>query len=385
MEQLKVDSMKILFVEPHESSLFSFRKELLDALLAEGHQVVLCIEVTEKILEYYDNKLKIIDVPMNLKDKSIFSNLKLKSKYKKIIKKENPDLIISYKIKPNIYCGMYAKKTKMIANITGLGNTFKKQNLLSKIGVFLYKRAFKNIDFVFFQNQDGLAFFKKNNIPLKNYRIIPGSGVNIESFIPAELDENNKQIKFLFASRAIREKGFNLLLEAIPFVVDKYKNIHFNFLSAEEDILRDSEFQAVSEKFREYITVLERTNDMSSIYQKNDFLVAPSFYREGISNVLLESLACGRPVITTMDNPGCMEVLQNNVNGFGVVSNSLDSLVSALLKAASLSKNEIKKMGEEGRKFVVENFDRRIVIKNYFEVIMNLYESKTKTLTTDEG
>jgi len=272
----------------------------------------------------------------------------------------------------------------MIANITGLGNMFKKQNLSSKIGVFLYKRAFKNIDFVFFQNQDGLAFFKKNNIPLQNYRIIPGSGVNIDTFISTELDENNKQINFLFASRAIREKGFNLLLKAIPFVVGKNKNLHFNFLSAEENILHDSEFQAISENFKEYITVLDRTNDMNSIYRQNDFLVAPSFYREGISNVLLESLACGRPIITTMDNPGCMEVLQNNVNGFGVMSNNLDSLVLTLLKASNLSKKEIKKMGDNGRKFVVEKFDRKIVIKNYLEVIKHLCDSKGKTLASDE-
>lgn len=369
--------MKILFVDPHESSLFSFRKELVDALIDSGHKVVLCTQATDKVTSYFSSKVnKIIDVDVDLKSKGILSNLKIIKRYKTIIKQEKPDLIISYKIKPNIYCGFFAKKIPMIANITGLGNLFKKRGVLSKIGVFLYKRSFKNVDYVFFQNSDGLDFFRKNRITINAYRIIPGSGVNVNTFTPTKLNENNKRINFLFASRAIKEKGFNLLVRAIPLVIAKYKNVHFNFLSAEEDVNLDKDFQNVSKNFKEYITVLDRTNDMNLIYQKNDFLVAPSFYREGISNVLLESLACARPIITTKDNPGCMEALQNNVNGLGVDSNSLDSLVSALLKASSLSKKEINKMGEEGRKQVVEKFDRQLVIDSYFEVIDLLFEAK---------
>ena len=111
---------------------------------------------------------------------------------------------------------------------------------------------------------------------------------------------------------------------------------------------------------------------MASVYSQNDFIVSPSFYREGISNVLLESLACGRPIITTIDNPGCKEVLQDNLNGFGVLSNDLDSLVSALEKAACTDKNRIEEMGLSGRKFVELNFDRKIVIQTYLETINKL-------------
>ncbi len=361
--------MKILFVEPHESSLFSFRKELLDKLIEENHEIVLCISLTQKILDVYRERVsKIINVPMNLKDKGIFSNLKLKKKYKQIIKNEKPDLIISYKIKPNIYCGFYAKKIPMIANITGLGNLFKKETFSSRIGILLYRAAFKNVDYIFFQNDDGLTFFKKHKIKINNYRIIPGSGVNTSLFVPTAI-KNHKVTNFLFASRAIYEKGFDLLLDAIPLVIESNKNVHFNFLSAEEDVFANEKACVIFKKYSDYVTVLKRTNKMSDIYSDNDFLISPSFYREGISNVLLESLACGRPIITTCDNPGCKEVLEEGKNGFGVFSNDLDSLVKALIKASSLSKDEIEKMGNEGRKFVVANFDRVYVIRNYMEVI----------------
>ena len=349
--------------------MFSFRKELVDRLIEEKHEVLLCVESTEKIIKTYSNKVsKIIDVRLNLKDKGILSNLKLKKRYKQIIKNEKPDLIISYKIKPNIYCGLYSKNVPMIANITGLGNLFKKDNLASKIGVFLYKKSFKNVKYVFFQNADGLNFFKKHKIKVNNYRIVPGSGVNVERFVPLKLNDSTI-VNFLFASRAIKEKGIDLMLDAIPRVIQQNTNVHFNFLSAEEDILRLDKAKEVFSKYKDYITLLDRTDNISEVYVANDFLVSPSFYREGISNVLIESLACGRPIITTKDNPGCMEVLEDGINGLGILSNDLETLVDAMVKASLMSKSKIAEMGNAGREFVVQNFDRNIVINNYMDVI----------------
>lgn len=368
--------MKILFVEPHESSLFSFRKELLDAIISKKHEVVLCIEKTNKIEQAYGKIIKIVDVPMNLKSTSLVANLKLKAKYKKIIKEEKPDLIISYKIKPNIFCGFYSKKIPMIANITGLGNAFKKKNLLSEIAVFLYKKSFKNVDYVFFQNRSGLDFFNNNKIPINNFSIIPGSGVNTDKFFAKPVDRREDCINFLFASRAIEEKGFNLLVEAIPFILNEFTKVRFNFLSAEEDLFANKEFSLLYEKNKDRINVLKRTDEMQTVYSQNDFLVSPSYYKEGISNVLLESLSCGRPIITTIDNPGCMEVLMDGKNGIGVVSNNLNSLISALKKASSMSKAEIDSMGKIGREFVLKNFNREIVVAKYLDTIDEIIMQK---------
>ena len=112
---------------------------------------------------------------------------------------------------------------------------------------------------------------------------------------------------------------------------------------------------------------------MRCLYCKNDFLIAPSFYKEGISNVLLESLACERPIITTKDNPGCMEVLEDGVNGFGVRSDNLDDLVKAILLASNTSKAKANLMGKEGRKYVASNFNRKDVVNAYLNVISSLF------------
>lgn len=361
--------MKILFVEPYDRTLFSFRKELLDELINQGHRIILCTEASKKVINEYNGKVeKIVGFEIDLKSKNLINNLFLMRKYKKIIKQTRPDLIISYTIKPNIYCGYYAKKIPMIANITGLGNMFRKNNFISRVGIFLYKKSFKNVNYVLFQNQDGYHFFKKNKIPINNFKIIPGSGVNTDVYAPSALKKSD-EFRFLFASRAIKEKGFDLLVEAVPIILNKYNHVRFNFLSAEEDIYRNKKIVDLIKKYSDNITILPRSSDMKTVYQDNDFIVLPSFYREGISNVLLESLSCCRPIITTYDNYGCKEVLQDGINGYGVKSKDLDSLVSALDKAVNTPKSKIEKMGFAGREFVKKHFERKIIIQYYLSII----------------
>lgn len=371
-----MNKAKILFVNPYESSLFSFRKELLDALLKEGYEIVLCINKTQRIVDEYGDSLKIIDVKMNLKDKDVFSNLKVKRQYKQIIESEKPNLILSFGIKPNLYCGIHSKDVPIIANITGLGNIFSKRGVIYKIGLRLYKRAFKNIDHIFFQNENSKEFFFENNINVNKYDIIPGSGVNTERFALAKENELSNKTRFLFASRAMKEKGYDLLLQAIPLVLEKNNDVSFTILSLEEDVFSDKRATDLRNMFKGKIEILPKADDMSCVYGRYHFVVAPSYYREGISNVLLESLSCGRPIITTLDNPGCKEVLIDGINGFGVKSNDLDSLIEALLKASSLTNKQVYEMGYKGREFVKKNFDRSIVVNKYLETISALIGDK---------
>lgn len=363
--------MRILFVEPNDHTLLSFRKELIDELIKDN-DVFLCLQNSKEASIIYNSKVShIFEISTNLKSKSIFQNVALKRKYKKIIADVKPDIILSFSVKPNVYCGILSKKVPMIANVTGLGQIFKKPGILAQIGLFLYKAASKNIDCFFFQNRDSYEFFLNNKIRLKEYQIIPGSGVNLGRFVPKN-KKDGEVVSFLFASRAIKEKGFNLLLDAIPLVLKENKKVHFTFLTAEEDVSTNESFMALSKKYSEYITLLPRINDMENIYPEYDFLLAPSFYKEGISNVLLESLSCGTPIITTFDNSGCKEVLQEGINGYGVKSNDLNSLVGAILKASHTTKDEIIKMGQNGRRFVEDNFDRNKVIEIYKEYMSKL-------------
>ncbi|MDD4000250.1 MAG: glycosyltransferase, partial [Bacilli bacterium] len=333
--------------------------------------IFLCIKKTERINNEYNSRVKeIVDVDLDLKSKSVFKNIRVKKIYKKTISRIKPDLIISYAIKPNIYCGLYAKLIPMIANITGLGTLFNKDGILKRIGIFLYKKSFKNVDYIFFQNESSYDVFARNKIRIKKYKIIPGSGVNTSRFLPKQLKRQDGIVNYLFASRAsIKEKGFGLLVQAMPSVIKENSNVHFNFLIDENEINKKSLEWKIINECKQFITILPRNNDMTSIYSQNDFLVSPSYYNEGISNVLLESLSCCRPIITTNDNAGCREVLLEGKNGFGIKSKDLNSLIETIIKSSKLTVDEVLKMGEFGRQFVIKKYERKIVINEYFQTI----------------
>lgn len=359
--------MKILFIENNNITFCSFRKELLDELIGEGYEICLVGDLSESTIKAYEKKVSIIKIKTNLKTKNIFSNYGLIRKYKKIIKTFKPDILLSFTIKPNIYANFYKHNYISIANITGLGSGFNKNGLLKKIIVKLYKRSFKNVNHVMFQNHNGLEQFQKLNIAVNNYSIIPGSGINEDRFLLQELD-NHQGINFLFPSRPIEKKGFYLLLKAIPEVLKEYPDCRFTFLG-KIDNKAEKAIKSAQEKHNLNSEFISFVDNVEYYYKKADFIVSPSFYNEGISNVLLEALACGRPIITTNDNPGCMEVLQEGINGYGVKSNDLDSLIVALLKAANTPKDKIVEMGKSGREFVIKNFNRKETINIYLDII----------------
>ena len=97
-------------------------------------------------------------------------------------------------------------------------------------------------------------------------------------------------------------------------------------------------------------------------------VIHPSYYPEGMSNVLLEAAAHCRPIITT-DRPGCRETIDDGVTGFLVPTKNEDALVCAIERFLKLNWTERKQMGIMGRKKVEREFDREIVQRKYFDEI----------------
>ena len=358
--------MKILFVDINENCIFSFRKELLDQLIKQGQEIYLATKFSSRLETAYKNKVHLINLDTRLNSLAILDNFSLIRKFKKLVKTINPDYILSFGIKPNIYSNLKKHNAISIANITGLGNGFNKNGIVKKAIIYLYKKSFKNVNYVMFQNVHSYEVFKKCHIPVQNYSIIPGSGVNLDKF---KIDPiiSHDGTRFLFASRFIKQKGIDLLLKAIPTILNENEKDEFIFIGDQKKYKQN--LLQLKNQYGDSIKFLDKSDEMNKIYNMCDFLVSPSFYNEGISNVLLESLACGRPIITTNDNPGCMEVIIDGINGFSCKSNDLNSLISTLEKASKCTKEQIAKMGEEGRQFVSKNFNRNTTISIYMDYI----------------
>ena len=343
--------------------LYKFRKELLIELL-KSNNVFISLPYGDFVENMKEMGCAYIETEFNRKGTNPVGDLKLLKRYLYIIDKVKPDIVFTYTIKPNVYGGIACqiKKVPYVANVTGLGSSIENKGILQIISSALYRIGLNKAQKVFFQNEDNMNYRIENGIVKDNYEVIPGSGVNVYEYKYTEYP-NNKEVNFVFVSRLMTQKGTGLYLKAAEAIKEKYANTVFHVCGPDEDNYLD-EVKRLEEKGTVKYHGLLR--DMAEMYKQIDCTVHPSYYAEGLSNVLLESCASGRPVITT-DKTGCKEVVCDNFNGYIVKQKNLDDLIEKIERFINLSYEERKQMSVNARKYVEEKFDRNIVINKYLE------------------
>ena len=286
--------------------------------------------------------------------------------YKKVLKELSPDYVFSYTIKPNIYGAMACKSLKIpsIPNITGLGTAVENKGWKQVLTTWLYRIGFKKVQTIFFQNTENMKFFADRNPYKEKHKLLPGSGVNLERFNITEYPSDDT-VNFVFVSRLMREKGIEQYLDAAEYITEKYPNTRFHICGFCEEEYKNR-LDAITKN--EKVIYHGMVKDMTTILADMHCTVHPSFYPEGLSNVLLESLACGRPIITT-DRAGCREVVEDGINGYVVKQRDSADLIEKIEKFVLLTNEERKNMGLAGRAKVEREFDRQIVVKAYLTEI----------------
>ena len=293
-----------------------------------------------------------------------FKELKLISLYKKIVKEIKPNIVLTYTIKPNIYGGIACAKLKVsyVANITGLGTAVEKSGLMQKITLHLYKRGLRKAQKVFFQNNENLEFMLKRKVIKANYDLLPGSGVNLDEYVFTDYSLKDT-IDFGFIARVMKEKGIDQYLDAAQVIRQKHPETRFHIFGFCE--------QNYEERLKELtkagvVIYHGLVKDMTSVYKQLSCVVHPTYYPEGLSNVLLESSASGRPIITT-NRSGCREVVDDGVNGYIVNQKDSTDLIEKLEKFIQLPYESKAEMGLAGRRKVEKEFDRKLVIAKYMK------------------
>jgi glycosyltransferase involved in cell wall biosynthesis len=206
--------------------------------------------------------------------------------------------------------------------------------------------------------------------------ILPGSGVDTKRFRPTLKEENGK-IRFLHISRMIWEKGIGEYVEAARRIKAKYPNVEFcllGFLDVDNPgaISREQMDEWVEEGVINYLGVSDNVDEVISTA---DCIVLPSYYREGTPKTLLESASSGKPIITT-DNVGCRDVVDHGVNGYLCEPRSSEDLAKKIEMFLALSEKEKRIMGANSRKKIKNEFDEKIVIGKYLDVLGSYSEEK---------
>lgn len=360
---------KILILSNHASYTYSFRREIIQKLIEEKFSVYIVLPYGSEVELLKKMGCNFIDLPLDRRGMNPLKDLKLLYNYYKIMKAIRPDALLTYTLKPNIYGGILSRimKIPFFPNVTGLGSAVENKSILQTILVYVFRVAYKGASCVFFQNEENMEFFRNNNVPITKYRMIPGSGVNTKYFSLIKYP-SDESIEFMFISRIMKQKGIDQYLEAAEFIRSKYPNTRFHVLGFCEEEYEKKLKQMQTRGIIEYHGMQK---DVRKYHEISHCTIHPTYYPEGMSNVLLESCACGRPIITT-NRSGCREIIDDGINGFLVKQKNTKDLIAKIEKFINLSYEKKKLMGLAGREKVVQKFDRDIVVNAYVEEIKNI-------------
>ena len=336
---------RILFVVNHHVVIYNFRRELVETLLNQGHEVYVSSPYGKRINDLIQMGCKYIETDIRHGTNPL-REIQLVARYRKILKAVKPHVMLTYTIKPNIYANIANQwiNVPSLATITGLGTAVGSSGLGTKFLVHLYKWAFRYVHCVFFQNKDNLQFFEGNRIRLNKTKLVPGSGVNLEQHSFEEYPADDGTIRFLFVGRIMEDKGIEELVQAAKLVKELYPMVEFHAVGFYEDDYRDRarELEGLG------LVHFHGVQDDVHSYMKNcHALVLPS-YHEGMANVLLEAASTGRPVLAS-NIPGCRETFEEDVSGLGFEPRNAEDLARALLEFIRLPYEKKIEMGRAGR------------------------------------
>jgi len=255
-----------------------------------------------------------------------------------ILRRERPDLVHLVALKPVIYGSLAAKLVGVPSRVNalgGLGFIFSSNRLLARLlrpillGLF---RFFFNDPHsrLILQNQDDLILVtERARVDQRGVRLIRSAGVDLDQYITLDIPSGLPLV--MLASRMLWDKGVGEFVEAARAL--QAQGIHARFvLVGEPDAENPSSVSKAQLHEWNESGVVEWwgfRKDMPNILSQASVVCLPTYYGEGVPKVLIEAMACGRPIVTT-DMPGCRDLVQSGRNGFLVSPKDTVGLAKSL-------------------------------------------------------
>lgn len=286
---------KLMVITNHSYMLWQFRRELIGKLM-EDYDVIISTPFVGHEDDFKAMGCTMIETDVDRRGINPKTDMKLYLTYRRLLKEHHPDMVVTYSIKPNVYAGYACRQMRIpyCVNVQGLGTAFQKKGL-REIVIRMYKTALKKAKTVYFENKgNAKVFLQEQIIRREQMCLLKGAGVNLKYYTYQKYPENDK-VHFLYLGRIMKEKGMDELFYAVKELQRKEVPFVLDLVGFFEDEYKEKIDKLVDAGIAVFHGFQE---DPRPYYAMADCVVLPS-YHEGMSNVLLEAAATGRPVITS--------------------------------------------------------------------------------------
>ncbi len=197
-------------------------------------------------------------------------------------------------------------------------------------------------------NSDGLAELAQKSFTKKKIGVLYG-GANLDLFRPPEDRRRGRTgpVRLFFVGRLTTQKGVDVLLDALarPELRDLSWRLD---LAGMGPLQKDFEAQAARLGLADQVRFMgwRDRDEVNRLYKESDVLVFPSRY-EGMSNVVLEALASGLPILGTRI-AGTEQIVEDGENGYLVEVDDREALADRIRRVVE-DRDLRLRLGDEAR------------------------------------
>lgn len=367
---------KLLFLVAEDWYFCSHRLPLAVAAQRCGYEVVVATRVGRHGAVIEGSGLQLVPL-VRLKRSSLnpFSEILAILELASIYRRERPSLVHHVALKPVVYGTLAARLAGVpgtVNALAGLGFVFSSRKFFARslrpllILVFRLLLGSSRGRLIVQNSADLATIAQKGIVPSERIRLIRSAGVDLEHYAPRPIGEGVPLV--MLAARMLWDKGVGEFVEAARALKDKG-------VAARFVLVGDTDTENPAAIPREQLAkwhadgIIEwwgYRDDMPQVLSQAQVVCLPSFYGEGIPKVLVEAMACGRPIVTT-DMPGCRDLVKEGKNGALVPPRDADALAAALTTLLA-DRAACTKMGLAGRQMAEAEFSVHRIISETLAV-----------------
>lgn len=244
-----------------------------------------------------------------------------------------------------------------------------------------YKFAMNFVDKVIaVSNEIKESLIRHRGLPEEKIQVIH-YGVDLERFSPngtpcslrRELGFRDGETAIAVIARLEEVKGHKYYVHAFRQLAHRFRDVSTIFVGAGSQ-LHHLEHLVHEAGLKDRIRFVGIRKDVNEILNAVDIFVLPAIAGEGLPNVVLEAMACGKPVIATTVG-GTPEAVRHGVNGLLVPPRDVSTLAEALESFLS-ERAKIRWYGENARSIVESEFSLQKQIAGFEKLYQDLYQQK---------
>lgn len=285
-------------------------------------------------IPYVDRKYDIPFERMPLK----WNNVKAYQKLKSLLEEENYDLIHTHTPIGGVLtrlASMQYKKTPTKVIYTAHGFHFCKGAPLSNWLLYYPVEKFlaRHTDCLITINEEDYRIATSRNFKATRIHWVNGVGVDTKAFKPmsstekrvmrAKFGYQSNQKLMIYTAEFNKNKNHQMLINVLRFLKEDRPNIKL-LLAGDGPLLEQCRNYAKRLGVASEVDFLGYRNDISKIVPMCDLALSSS-YREGLPVNIMETMACGLPVIATR-NRGHVELIKEDENGYLVGCNDTKAM-----------------------------------------------------------